>query len=83
MGREKEPIIWEGSIVGYIEDMVFDMFDLYGTWTSAGTAETERFLKFLAKGEQLWIKIGIDQPSTGTVEYPPDNLIDIKLRRAS
>ena len=74
----KQPILWKNEIVGFVEDMKVDMFDLYGKWIPANTIATSNFINFLIQGEILWIKVG--EHIDGTIEFIPDDTINIKLR---
>ena len=81
MTRNRQPIIWEGEVVGFVENLTADMFDLYGKWLPNTTTATQKFLSALRDGEQLWARVGEGQTSTlGTVEFEPEEQIDIKIR---
>jgi hypothetical protein len=75
------PIIWNGSVVGYISDLKADMFDLYGDWTAEAGSITDEFIERLRSGAQLWIEIGGGSSMVlGTIEEEPIEEVNVNIR---
>jgi hypothetical protein len=81
MKESKQPIRWEGNVVGYIENLNFDNFDLYGKWKPVTSEATEKFLELLRAEEQLVVQVGSESANViFTVEFEPTETIEIKIR---
>ena len=79
--ENKIPIIWDEEVVGEIINFKSDGFDIYGKWKPANTAKHLEFLEEIdLKGEAI-VQVGNSKPELlGTVEFIPDDEIEIKQR---
>lgn len=79
--QQKYPIIWKQEIVGAIDDLESDNFDVYGKWLPGNGLITQQFLKEIVEKGEVVVRIGMGEPKwLGTVEKVPENEIEIKSR---
>lgn len=77
---EREPILWKGDLVGYIEEPTKYPALWRGGWTPAQNEAAQRFLGELQRGRMLWVEYGSQIPrEMATVECAPAN-DEIELR---
>ncbi len=64
----KTSLRWHDEIVGFIEDMKGEMFDVYGKWIPLDTKATHDFLAAIESGEEVLVQIGSrESEMTGVV----------------
>ena len=82
MGAKRLPIYWQGKVVGQVEGLTGDNFDLYGRWLpDTGSPAHEEFIRRLEAEEQLEVRIGDGVPELrGTIDIVPEDMIEIKGR---
>jgi hypothetical protein len=81
MKKDNLPIFWRGKIVGHISELKIDNFDVYGKWVVGKELDTNGFLAEIEGAGCAIISIGsIDPVWLGTVEFLPDDEIEIKIR---
>jgi hypothetical protein len=81
MIKNKLPIIWNDEVVGEIINFTSDGFDIYGKWKPSNNEKVLEFIEEIkSKGEAL-VQVGDSKPELlGTVEFIPDEEIEIKQR---
>ena len=79
--KNKWTISWNGEVIGEIIDPKRDHFDIYGKWKPFNNAKVLEFLEEInSKGEAI-VQVGNSKPELlGTVEFIPDDEIEIKQR---
>ena len=81
--RDKTPIYWEQTLIGYVQDMKVDMFNWYGQWFPENAPITQKFLDTLNDVDELQVEIGhSDLKIVGYVSLESfyEDMIDITVR---
>lgn len=75
-------VVWNQAIVGFINDLKSDHFELYGAWEPCHSALYQDFIEFVGRGDEPWVQIGDNQSSAmGTVTQIVDLKIEVKIRK--
>jgi hypothetical protein len=73
----RDPVIWEGEVVGWMENRRVDMWFHYGRWIPENTPATERFLEAIRTRDEAKVLLGT---AKGVVNaLPEDGKIDVKI----
>jgi hypothetical protein len=93
MGSERLAVVWQGEVVGFLDDPVPDMWYLEGRWTSAGIPATLRFIEeslpldarsSVLQGSDLWVELKSvdagreDRPIDATVMCAPGETLFVR-----
>ena len=70
----KHPVIWEGVVVGEVDDISCDNFNVFGRWYPANTDATAKFYEQLRHGRELRISVGSLE---GIIDTPPDAWVEM------
>ena len=70
------PLIWEGFIVGQVEDLKTENWFQYGKWHPATSCETQRFLNVIECSGEAVVFLGDEKE--WSMRYP--KTITLKLR---
>jgi hypothetical protein len=74
---KKLPIIWEGSVVGWMENPSVENWFHFGKWIPAETDDTDRFLQTIEVTGEALVLLGEQK---GRVHGLPDRgEIDVKI----
>jgi hypothetical protein len=63
--------MWQDKVIGEVENLSCDNFNIFGKWYLNNSPETARFYEQLKEGNELLVQIGdtirgmIDEPPTG------------------
>jgi len=86
MGAHRLELIWDGEVVGSVENPKPDMFHLYGKWIPADTEKAREFLAALKVGEDEGVPVllaGDGPKSEGEASLYSGDQINILVRPRS
>jgi hypothetical protein len=72
----KYPVIWDGVVVGEIENVSCDNLNVFGKFYPVESSTTSSFYEQLKNGNELRIKIG--NLIEGIIDEPPGTEIELK-----
>jgi hypothetical protein len=84
-------VIWQGEVVGFIDEPNLDMFHLSGEWRRGEGQATDLFLREVAQALERWdtdlagvdVLIGATWRHSGEVTRLQDGSIEVLLRPPS
>jgi hypothetical protein len=80
MPQNRVAVLWNGDIVGSIQDVGVENFHVYGKWMPAGTAAAARFAAEFAVEGSLDVQIAwAAATSPGEVTDLADGYIDVLM----
>jgi hypothetical protein len=81
MAQKREPIYWQGNLIGYFELMNVDMFNIYGKFSTVNTPDGESFLT-ASQDESAGIYLQIATNLFEFIEFWDNKpeIIELKLR---
>jgi hypothetical protein len=77
MKKERLELIWNDSVVGYIEDWNVDMWFWYGKWIPLDTPTTAAFLETIHTHAEA--KVILDGRKGLVHSLPENGKIDVKI----
>ena len=80
--KTKTPIFWNSQLIGHIENIKGENFDLYGKWLPQNNPITENFLNLLEQQVEALVEVGEERRTIGGVSEDSfySDQINIKIR---
>jgi hypothetical protein len=79
----KTPVFWNGQLIGHIENIKGENFDLYGKWLPQNDSATKAFLDTLERQDEVLVEVGEKKPTLGGISTESFYLdeVNIKIRQ--
>ena len=84
MGKiTKTPVFWNDQLIGHIENIKGENFDLYGKWLPQTDSATKAFLDVLEQQDEVLVEVGEKPPTLGGISIESFYLdqVNIKIRQ--